>query len=221
MSHGIPDGRSLYLMLNDKLHYLKEHYDLRSGLHQRIILDEKNGSLRPLLNIDVTHRAFPRKYASLIDLLHAIHRETTPRISIDFEKQLSTEVANKLKAHLTGLEICYKIDDTHNGIATFFDLGYRSANEIFSKKNGTTKMVQQYFAENKLKIKHPFMQCIRLGDKKRHFSVPLECCSILGDQVSFVKFPNVRFIIIFSLSRSSCKSSSANFNPKNSNRTQS
>lgn len=175
-------------MLNDKLPYLKEHYDLRSGLHQRIILDEKDGSMRPLLNIDVTHRAFPRQYTSLIDLLHAIQREqTTPRILIDFKKPLPTDIAEKLAAHLDGLEICYKIDDTNNGIAKFFDIGFRSAFEIFSKKGGNTKMVQEYFTENKLEIKHPFLQCIRLGFEKRHFSVPMECCSIRGDQVSSVK----------------------------------
>lgn len=186
LNHGIQDGRSLFLKLMDELPDIKEHYELRSGLHQRILLDEQDGSICPLLNIDVKHRAFPQRFTSLIDLLHAIERET-PRCSIDLSKSLSAVVVKKLKDHLCDLEICYKIDDMNNGILKFLDLGKRSAYEVMSKENGTTKMVHEYFAQRNLRIKYPYLQCIQLKCGNRHISVPMEYCSIIGDQVSFIK----------------------------------
>lgn len=175
-------------MLNDELPDIKEHYELRSGLHQRIIFDERNGSIRPLLNVDVKHRAFPRQFTSLIDLLHAIQKEqTTPRCIIDLQKPLSTDAQKKLTAHLSNLEICYKIDDMNNGISKFLGLGNKSAYEVISRVNGTVKMLKQYFDDRNLRIKYPFLQCIRLEADRGHISVPLECCSILGDQVN-IKF---------------------------------
>lgn len=173
---------------------IKEHYELRSGLHQRILLGEENGSICPLLNVDVTHRAFPQEYTSLIDLLHDIPKEhTTPRCVIDLKRQLNGTAAKKLAAHLLGLEICYKFDEMNNGILKFLDLGNKPAYEIKSRENGTEKTVLQYFDERNLRIKYPNLQCIRLVSGKRHISVPIEYCSILGEQVS-VKKKNNRMV---------------------------
>lgn len=176
-------------MEKDKLPYIREHYELRSGLHQRIILDEQNGTICPFLNIDVKHRGFPRQYTSLIDLLHAIQKEqTTPRCLIDLQKPLTANVANKLTAHLSGLEICYKIDDMNDGISKFLGLGKKPALcEVMSRERGTTTLVQGFFKERNLRIKYPSLQCIQLGSEKRYISIPMEYCSILGDQVSFVE----------------------------------
>lgn len=170
-------------MLNDELPDIKEHYELRSGLHQRIILDEKDGSICPLLNVDVKHRAFPKQFTTLIDLLYAIHKDqTTSRCIFDVKKPLNADMAKKLKAHLSGLEIRYKIDDMNNGISKFLGLGNKSAFEK-TWENDSPKMIQQYFDERNLRIKYPLLPCIQLKGVKRHISVPLECCSILGDQV--------------------------------------
>lgn len=189
LNHGIQDGRSLYLKLNDDLPDIKGHYVLRSGLHQRILLgEEEDGSIRPLLNVDVKHRAFPREYNNLIDLLHDISKEdTTPRCVINLKEKLNANALKKLSAHLAGLEICYKFDEMNNGILKFVDFGNKPAFEIMSKQNGTPKMVEKYFDERNLRIKYSNLQCIRLADGWRHISVPIEYCSIIGDQVS-VKF---------------------------------
>lgn len=155
---------------------------LRSGLYQRLLFDEKDGAIRPLLNVDVKHRAFPCSYPNLIDLLHAIQKEhKAPRLVIDFKQPLNKNAAKILTDHLTGLEICYKDDTNNNGILKFLELGHRPA------KEGKDKTVQRYFAEHGLRIKYPELQCIRLGIKQRYISVPLEYCTILGDQVSIKK----------------------------------
>lgn len=202
LNNGIQDGRSFYLKFEDQLPDIKEHYELRSGLHQRIVLGEENGSISPLLNVDVTHRPFPKQYSNLIDLLFDISKEhTTPRCVIDLKKPLNSSALNKLAAHLSGLEICYKVDDMNKGILKFLNVGKRPAFEIMTRQNGTDKMVQQYFDERNLRIKYPNLQCIRLGCGKRHMSVPIEYCSILGDQVSatFIEFrmKNAQSISIF------------------------
>lgn len=174
-------------MENEKLPYIEGHYELRSGIHQRIILDERNG---PHINIDVTHQAFPCQFTSLIKLLDAMQRESTPRIVIDFKKPLSKDVEKMLVAHLTDLEICYQIDDTTSGIAKFLSLGNRSSHyEVMSYENGTPIKVYEYFAEQKLPFKYPQLQCIRLERARGYISIPMECCSIRGDQVSFAPNP--------------------------------
>lgn len=170
----------MYLELKEGLPDIREHYVLRSGLHQRIIFDDRDGSICPLLNVDVKHRAFPRQFTSLIKLLEDIQREdTTPRCVIEFKKPLTTDVTKRLQAHLNGLEICYKIDEENSGISKFHKMGTKAAHEIISHKNGTT--VQKYFDDRNLRIKYPYFPCIRL---EGFISVPLECCSIRGDQVS-------------------------------------
>lgn len=168
--------------MNDDLPYLKEHYELRSGLYQRIVSGEKDGQIRPMLNVDAKHRAFPKPYTNLVDLLHAIAKEQ--RLKIDLTKQLNSKAMKSLISHLEGLEICYKFDETDNGVLKFLELGNKPRYEIKSSRNGIKKMVEQYCDEHGLRIKNPHLQCLRLGSQDRNISVPIEFCSIVGDQVS-------------------------------------
>lgn len=183
LNHGIQDRLVFYLSLNDELPYLKEYYELRSGLYQRIILDGEDGSICPLLSVDVKHRAFPRAYNNLIDLLREIQKEFRPRLVIDLKEELEPHVAQLLTNHLDDLEICYQYDN-NNGVLKFLKLGRPPAKERKSEKYWMT--VQRHCDERGIQIKHPNLPCVRLGTSMRYIAVPLEYCTILGDQVSML-----------------------------------
>lgn len=172
--------------------YLKDFAELRKGLFQSVVIAENGKLLRPLLNVDVSHKAFPVPYNSLIDLLHDMVEEYSTqrrRFEIDLNRPLIGDAALKLHAHLSGLELCYCSDGTNKTIRKYFELGDVPAKETFDiEKDGKkigTKTVKKYFADDlKRPIKFPGLQCIRLGNKKRYISVPMEYCAILSTQVS-------------------------------------
>lgn len=172
--------------------YLFDFAQLRRGLFQSVTLGGTSASLLPLVNVDVSHKAFPKPYNSLIELLHDMDGEYSKpnrRFVGDLTQPLSRDAANKLHDHLFGLELCYCSDRTNKRIYKYFQLGKAPADEKFeSEVNGVKiiKSVQQYF-DNDLNcrpIRFPNLQCIRLGNKNRFISVPMEYCAIFGTQVS-------------------------------------
>lgn len=157
--------------------------DLRLGLFQSMVLGE-----RPFLNVDVSHKAFPTQYNSLTDLLRQMADELSNPgrnqfFRIDLHQPLEDKVGQKLKAHLSGLEVCYNSDATKR-IYKFIDLGQTPAQEMFVPQGGTVrKSVWQYFKEIGRKITYPEMPCIKLGSRTNPIAVPMEFCSIFGNQV--------------------------------------
>lgn len=183
LGYGIRDGRSFFI---EKSIDLKEHYQLRSGLFQRIILNDKNG---PLLYVDAKHRPFPRAYETVIDLLHDIKKEHK-NIKCDLSQPLNENVAQILTGHLAGLEICYH-DGVNSRVLKFLELGNSPASEKMLEKEWLT--VEKYFNSRQLPIKNASLQCIRIGVRDRYISVPMEYCSILDDQVRGTKSKNKHF----------------------------
>lgn len=166
-----------------------------------MVAAEDGEFLRPLLNIDVTYKAFPKPFGSLIDLLHDMEREySTPKqiFVVDLSRPLNDKVKSKLHAHLSGLELCYCSDGKNRRIYKYFEMGNVPAEEKFQMNKNDKKIatnVRAYFAEElKRPIKHHNLQCIRLGNKMKYISVPMEYCAILGTQVSGYTFDLKRFI---------------------------
>lgn len=145
---------------------------------------------RPLLNVDVSHKAFPKRYDSLIDLLRQMERDlTTDRkpFQIDFNRPLDQNVCGRLAAHLSGLEICYRPNEANMRIQKFIGLGEVPAREMFTMRRGDVserKSVQDYFNEINRGIRYPALQCIRMGSRENPNAVPMEFCSISDNQVS-------------------------------------
>lgn len=144
-----------------------------------------------LLNVDVSNKAFPKPYNSLIDLLSDMEREFSTqyrKFVVDLSRPLSDEVATKLHAHLSGLELCYCSDGSNKTIKKYFELGDVPERETFEMKKDDKKLrisVQNYFAEElKRQIRYPNLRCIRMGNRASYISVPMEYCAILGNQVS-------------------------------------
>lgn len=146
----------------------------------------------PLLNVDVSNKAFPKPYDSLIDLLRDMGGEYSTRnraYEVDLSMPLTEDAARKLHAHLSGLELCYCSDGTNKMIRKYFELGKVPAEERFEiERDGTRTQttVKAYFAgELRRQIRYPNLECIRLGNRTHFISVPMEYCAILGNQVSF------------------------------------
>lgn len=192
MDRGIRGGRSFFPApeRGASLPDLRDFAELRKGLFQSVTIARDGKSLRPLLNVDVSNKAFPKPYNSLIDLLRDMNDEYSTRnrrYEVDLMRPLNQDAAEKLHAHLSGLELCYCSDGTNKRIYRYFQLGKIPAEETIEIERDGRKMtttVKKYF-DNDLRrtICFPNLQCIRLGNKKTFISVPMEYCAIL-EQVS-------------------------------------
>lgn len=193
LDHGIRGGRTFFFDPKDEPKYLGDFAELRKGLYQSVALGhhaDDRKKLLPLLNVDVSNKAFPQSFNRIIDLLLAMKAEYSPRdrrFVLDLNGQLSDYVAEKLHTHLSGLELCYCSDGTNKTIKRYVELGMVPAEEAIEikrndKKIGTT--VQKYFDELKRRIQYRNLPCIRMGSKKDYIAVPMEYCAILGNQVS-------------------------------------
>lgn len=69
MRNGILSGRSFYIPSEPRLD-LGDHFDLCFGLFQSVVLCN-----RVLLNVDITHKGFPKRYDSLVELWNIIKND--------------------------------------------------------------------------------------------------------------------------------------------------
>lgn len=192
LNNGIRGGRSFYFIERNgpQLPYLRDFYELRKGLFQSVALghDAQNRKIiLPLLNVDVTNKAFPVPYNSLIDLLKDMPDEYSTRYRrfdpIDLDKPLTDDVAWRLHNHLSGLDLLYCSDGTNKFVKKYFELGKVPAEETFEMgkdgKKTKTNVLNYFRDELKRKITYPNLQCIRLGQRNNFISVPMEFCSII------------------------------------------
>lgn len=154
-----------------------DFYELWLGLFQSLCLGDI-----PLLNVDVNHKAFPKRYNNLIDLLRDMENDL--RMRIDLNRKLDYKAEQALQRHLAGLEICY----TNPGMGSkriykFMSLD-RSPGELsFTLENGQKTTVLDYFKNSGRRIQYPALPCIKLGNSVKNQAVPLEFCSIPDTQV--------------------------------------
>lgn len=191
LNNGIRGGRSFFfIQKNARLPKLGDFYDLRKGLFQSIALghDAQNRKMiLPLLNVDVTNKAFPRPYNSLIHLLEDMPEEYSTRNRrfdrVNLDQPLTEDVARRLHTHLSGLDLLYCSDGTNKLVKKYFELGKVPAQETFELTKDKKKIrtsVQDYFrAELRRPIRYPNLQCVRLGPRNNFISVPMEYCSII------------------------------------------
>lgn len=160
-----------------KREYLGDFYELWLGLFQSLVFGEM-----PLLNVDVNHKAFPKRYNSLLDLLKDMENDL--RTQIDINRQLEYNVCEALKRHLGGLEICYTNSATGaKRIYKFMSMDKLPGELTFALENGERTNVLNYFRNSGRPIKYPNLPCIKLGNSVKNQSVPMEFCSIPDTQV--------------------------------------
>lgn len=129
----------------------------------------------PYLNVDVNHKAFPKRYASLIELLQEMGQ--------DANRSVDRMTGMALKNHLKGLEIRYDKPNDKAMIYKFMDIVSPPGTERFKLENGEQKTILQYFQETGRPIKYVNLPCIKLGNAIKNITVPMELCSIPDTQV--------------------------------------
>lgn len=174
---GVPGGRSFFLPTQGQREYLGDFYELWLGLFQSVVLGKV-----PFLNVDVNHKAFPKRYDNLVQLLDDMEQDMRTRI--DKTRPLDRFILSALEKHLRGLEICYRAPGSSK-IYKFMALTDDAATERFTTENGEQKTILQYFRDTNRNIQYPRLPCIRLGNTIRSIVVPLELCGIPDTQVNW------------------------------------
>lgn len=128
--------------------------------------------------MDVNHKAFPKRYASLVNLLQDLGVRD-PRRTLG-PRDPETEA---LRKHLAGLEICYNVPNSQGMIYKFMAIVDKPANVRFRLESGEEKSVLQYFNETNRQIQYPELNCIKMGSTIKSITVPMEFCSISDRQV--------------------------------------
>ncbi|XP_055305200.1 protein argonaute-2-like [Sitodiplosis mosellana] len=169
LRNGVLGGRSFFLP-PDRREYLGDFYELWLGLFQSMVL----GNV-PYLNVDVNHKAFPKRYPSLVDLLNDM--------GVDSNRGLDRNVEYALRQHLKGLEIRYNKPNDKAMIYKFMDIVGPPGNVRFTLENGQQKTILQYFQETGRNIRNVNLPCIKLGNTIKNIIVPMEMCGIPDTQV--------------------------------------
>lgn len=176
LGHGIQGGRSFFLP-DSRRPYLGDSYELWLGLFQSMVL----GNV-PYLNVDVNHKAFPKRYATLIDLFRDMEEDL--RMKIDPNRPLEYNVVKALERHLGGLELCYNGPANKKTIHKFLRIQDPPDKLRFRLESGEEKTVLQYFRDANRRIQYPALPCIRMGNSVKHIDVPMEFVSIPDTQVN-------------------------------------
>lgn len=173
LENGIQAGRSFFLP-PQKREYLGDYFELWLGLFQSTVLGNS-----PYLNVDVAHKAFPKRYHSLVALLEDIKQEN-PRTRDPFQD---------MRTHLRRMDVIYKTPGNAGQMRVykFMDLVGTPKQERFTDENGRQLTIADYFREHNYPINYPALPCVQLGNNLRSIKVPMEHCSLSDCQVSQIE----------------------------------
>lgn len=174
MEEGVSTKRSFYLP--GQREYLGDFFQLWYGLFQSTVLGDM-----PFLNIDIQHKAFPKQYEHLTDLVKDVLQDS--RQAPDLNSELDRYAQDALRRHLSGLDIRYQIND--KGYERKFLALELPPSKCKFEKDGKQVTIESYLQSTyKYKIKYPRMPCIKMGTMQHSITVPLELCSLSEKQVS-------------------------------------
>lgn len=146
--------------------------------------------------MDVNHKAFPKRYNNLVDMLRDMERDEQekrardrrnqggPQFRIDLNRPLERFILNAVETFLRGLDICYT--NTTTGVQRIYKYMSmeRSPDQlIFSLGNGRQTNVLDYFKSTGRNIQYPALPCIKIGNSLKNQIIPMEYCSIFDKQV--------------------------------------
>lgn len=185
MPNGILSGRSFYIPSERRLD-LGDHFDLWLGLFQSVVLGN-----RVLLNVDITHKGFPKRYDSLAELWDIIEAS-------EKDAYRPKDPKNVMAEHLNGLNIIYN-QPGHPGtkkMYKFRGIHVKPREANFVDNNGNRKTIEDYFRQQypKFSIRRPELPCIQLGQTGR-VMVPMEFCAISDRQV-YSSFPHNNLLML-------------------------
>uniref|UniRef100_A0A905ATI6 Uncharacterized protein n=1 Tax=Glossina morsitans morsitans TaxID=37546 RepID=A0A905ATI6_GLOMM len=169
---GIRVGRSFYRKPAE-FYDLGDGYEMYTGIYQAAILGEV-----PLLNVDISHKSFP-KTQSIIQYMRECGVD--PNRSIE-----DNRVRKTITLFLKGIDIIYAPPAKFGALPKkykAFDIGDAPGQTTFTLDDGKKTTVKDYFASKGCILQYPYLNCITAGSTTRKISLPMEFCSIAGDQV--------------------------------------
>lgn len=183
---GVVSGRSFFLRSNmlrslnavHELLDLGDGFELRLGLFQSVVL----GFDELYLNVDVSHKAFPKRYDSFIELLKDM------QLNVDFSEPLQDQIIDRLRRQISGLDVCYTQPGSGTKTIRKFMNIEPKPDSVEFELNGVSMTVQAYFNDREMRIQYPELPCIRIGNRDHNIIVPIEFCSISDAQVKTIKF---------------------------------
>lgn len=156
--------------------YLGDYFELWYGLFQSTVLGDM-----PFLNIDIQHKAFPKRYDDMTRLVVDVMENIRQRPNLN--AQLDTYASEALRKHLSGLDIRYKMND--RGYESKFLSLVSPPGQYKFEKDGRQITIESYLRETyNYVIRYPQMPCIKMGNPQKPIVVPLELCSLSEKQVT-------------------------------------
>ncbi|KAJ8955580.1 hypothetical protein NQ318_001410, partial [Aromia moschata] len=181
-SRCISAGRSFFTK-PDALQDLGEGMEMYNGFYQ-----STTRGWKPFLNVDVAHKAFPKKM-NVIELLleicdsyyQGLRRE-------DLKKPLNRDHEETLAKYIKTLKVLYEIPGhpSSKRVYRVNGLGEAPRDKVFQLDNGTSTTVEKYFATTKnYRINYPLLPTLWVGSQKaeKKVLVPLELCTVETGQV--------------------------------------
>lgn len=153
------------------------NHELWYGLFQSALLGSK-----PFLNIDVSHKAFPRG-GPVLNVVSENCRGAIPDRMDDW-------VCRNVHDYLKGMEVSYT---GPNGVAKIFKyngLKGPAATQEFKLEDGSKMTVAAYFQKLGVRLRYPNLPVMHVGSTIRNIMVPMEMCSIPPGQALIKKHPD-------------------------------
>lgn len=174
----IPVGRNFFIKPPGIID-LGEGMQMYHGFYQSAIRGWK-----PLLNVDVAHKAFPKD----TDVLNALVEVCSSRYQqVSLDRALHPNDVTKFEKYMRTLKVIYEIpgNPTSKRAYRCNGLGQTAGQAQFTLENGTRLTVQQYFERSKnYRLRYPHLPTLWVGSKQRQekMLLPMELCKIAEGQ---------------------------------------
>ncbi|KAF5277711.1 hypothetical protein FQR65_LT03691 [Abscondita terminalis] len=174
----VPVGRSFFTKPQDRLLDLGEGMEMYYGFYQSAILGWK-----PFLNVDVSHKAFP-KVMPVLDMI----REICDRY-YDIKTPLERQNFEAVDKFIRNLKVTYQIPNqpATRRVMRVNGLDEPASKAKFKNEQNVEMTVEFYFQRVKnVRLNYPHLPCLWVGSKQRQpkILVPAEFCTIVEGQVT-------------------------------------
>lgn len=142
---------------------------------------------KPLLNVDVAHKAFPTA-SNVLDLICELNSNFRNRVTRDdLTRPLNDFQQRDLEKFIKTLKVKYEIPGQAGStrIHRVNGLGAPPRQARFKLENGQESTVEKYFeTEKRYKLKFPLLPTLWVGSKERESKIllPVEFCDIVAGQ---------------------------------------
>ncbi|KAJ9582418.1 hypothetical protein L9F63_003271, partial [Diploptera punctata] len=170
-------GRSFFSPPQDAIIQLGDGMEMWYGFFQSAILGWK-----PLLNIDVVHKAFPSPKSVIEILCEILHLDIQ-----DLQRELTEWEKHDFANYIKGLKVEYMLPNIPSSKRAYrVNTIVESASRQQFDMKGKRISVDEYFMyEKKIHLSYPNLPCLHVGSPNRTNAIyiPAELCKITKGQV--------------------------------------